>query len=88
MLIDENCSKSQYLIVLSVDPLAKAKFWGLYSRQVTDWEGKVKFYSTFPVEMSHIFNGPSWDPDATHLLSGESYAHVIGPECSLKVNMF
>lgn len=35
----ENCSRSQYLTVLSVDPLAKAKFAGLYSRQVTLYPG-------------------------------------------------
>lgn len=30
-----NCSRSQYLTVLSLDPLANAKFYGLYSKHVT-----------------------------------------------------
>lgn len=34
-----NYSRSQYLTVLSVDPLANAKFYGLYCMQVTDWLG-------------------------------------------------
>lgn len=29
-LMFENCSRSQYLTVLSVEPLANAKFYGLY----------------------------------------------------------
>jgi hypothetical protein len=35
ILMGINYSKSQYLTVLSVDPLARAKLAGLYSKQVT-----------------------------------------------------
>lgn len=30
-----NCSRSQYFTVLSVEPLANARFYGLYSKHVT-----------------------------------------------------
>ena len=35
MLMAVNCSRSQYFTVLSVEPFAKARLCGLYSRQVT-----------------------------------------------------
>ena len=38
-LILVNCSRSQYLTVLSVDPLANARFCGLYCMQVTACPG-------------------------------------------------
>jgi len=82
------CSRSQYFTVLSVEPLATARLAGLYSRQVTLWPGRKKLACTFPLLISHTFTDPSVPPEATHFESGESYAHVTAPVCSLKVIMF
>lgn len=71
MLILLNCSKSQYFTVLSVDPLAKARFCGLNSIQVTYQLGKLKLANTFQEDISHILTDPSRDPEATHLESGD-----------------
>ena len=88
MFMFENYSKSQYFTVLSVDPFARARLAGLYSRQVTLYPGKKKFATTFPVVTSHTFTAPSLHPEATHLESGDSPAQVTAPVCSLKVKMF
>lgn len=54
-----NYSRSQYLTVLSVDPLAKAKFWGLYYMHVIDYPGIVKWDKVLPEAISHILKLPS-----------------------------
>lgn len=84
-LILENCSKSQYFTVLSVDPLAKAKFWGLYYMQVIDYPGIVKCDSVLPDAMSQILKLPSSPPEATHLESGDNCTLFNTPVCSLYV---
>jgi hypothetical protein len=74
-----NYSKSQYLTVLSVEPLANARFAGLYSMLVTLWPGKKKLACTLPVLMSHILRAPSAPPDATHLESGDNCTESTAP---------
>ena len=78
-------SKSQYFTVLSEEPFARVRCYGLYSRVVTCCPGISKLARTLSAVTSQIFSEPSVLPDATHLPSGDILIVLIVSLCSLNV---
>ena len=78
-------SRSQYLIVRSVDPFARVSVKGLNSTVVTFWLGTSKFSTNLLFLRSQIFSAPSLLPDAIHLPSGDCLIALMVPLCSLNV---
>ena len=78
-------SRSQYLIVRSVEPLARVSVIGLNSIVVTFWLGISKFSINLLFLRSQILSVPSLLPDAIHFPSGDYLIALIESVCSLKV---